>query len=241
MTPQKKKILVVDDDMRLRDLLSRYLDEQGFAVKVVADARGLDRALDKERFDLVVLDVMLPGEDGMSILARLRTGRGSIPVVMLTAKGEEQERIAGLDQGADDYLPKPFNPRELVARIHAVLRRRDDIVPAGAPASDDAVITWADFRFELANRHLTRAGVEVPLTTGEFAMLSVLTRNPRIPLSREKLMELSRGRDLENLDRAVDVQISRLRKLIEPEPTHPRYIQTVWGHGYVFVPDPAPA
>jgi two-component system phosphate regulon response regulator OmpR len=237
MNATQKKILVVDDDMRLRDLLSRYLAEQGFAVKVVADGKGLTRALELERFDLVVLDIMLPGEDGLAILRRLRDGKHGIPVVMLTAKGEEDERIEGLEGGADDYLTKPFNPRELVARINAVLRRREDIVPPGAPATEETVITWADYRFEPAIRRLTRDGVDVPLTTGEYSMLSVLVRNPRVPLSREKLMELARGRDLENVDRAVDVQISRLRKLIEPDPAHPRYIQTVWGHGYVFVPD----
>ncbi len=238
MSTTQEKILVVDDDMRLRDLLSRYLTEQGFAVKVVAEGRGLTRALELERFDLLVLDIMLPGEDGMAILRRLRDARNDMPVLMLTAKAEEDERIEGLEEGADDYLAKPFNPRELVARIRAILRRREDIVPPGAPATDDTIILWADFRFEPSTRRLSRAGIDVPLTTGEFSMLSVLARNPRVPLSREKLMELARGRDLENVDRAVDVQISRLRKLIEPEPGRPRYIQTVWGHGYVFVPDP---
>ena len=237
--PLQKKILVVDDDTRLRDLLSRYLTEQGFAVKVVADGRGLTRAMELERFDLIVLDIMLPGEDGMAILQRLRAAHKAIPVLMLTAKAEEDERIDGLEGGADDYLAKPFNPRELVARIRAVLRRREDIIPAGAPATDETIIVWADFRFEPATRRLTRAGVDIPLTTGEFSMLSVLVRNPRVPLSRERLMELARGRDLDNVDRAVDVQISRLRKLIEPEAGRPRYIQTVWGHGYVFVPDPS--
>ncbi|MBV9748900.1 MAG: two-component system response regulator OmpR [Acetobacteraceae bacterium] len=237
MPEQKKKLLVVDDDARLRDLLSRYLIEQGFAVKVVADGAGLTRAMDKERFDLLVLDLMLPGEDGLSICRRLRAGKRSIPIIMLTAKGADVDRITGLESGADDYLPKPFNPRELVARIHAVLRRRGDLVPPGAPDALGEEVCWADFSFNLATRALRRAGTAVPLTTGEFAMLKVLVTHPRTPLSREKLMELARGRDLENFDRAIDVQISRLRKLIEPDPARPVYIQTVWGFGYVFVPE----
>jgi two-component system phosphate regulon response regulator OmpR len=237
MNEAAHKVLVVDDDMRLRDLLSRYLHEQGFGVKVVADGAGLTRAMDKERFDLVVLDLMLPGEDGWAICQRLRALRNPIPIIMLTAKGAEEDRIAGLDMGADDYLAKPFNPRELVSRIHAVLRRRGNLPPPGAPERDAAKITWQDFCLDLGSRSLTREGRPVPLTTGEFAMLKVLAGHPRVPLSREKLMELARGRDLESYDRAVDVQISRLRKLIEPDPAHPRFIQTVWGFGYVFVPD----
>src|SRR5579871_3349934 len=136
MAEPKKKILVVDDDMRLRDLLSRYLNEQGFAVKVVSDGGGLTRALDKERFDLIVLDLMLPGEDGLAICRRLRTAKNDIPIIMLTARGADVDRIVGLEMGADDYLPKPFNPRELVARIQAVLRRRGAPVPPGAPGQE---------------------------------------------------------------------------------------------------------
>jgi two-component system phosphate regulon response regulator OmpR len=237
MVEPKKKILVVDDDMRLRDLLSRYLTEQGFATKVVADAGGLGRALDKERFDLLVLDLMLPGEDGLAICRRMRAAKNDIPIIMLTAKGADVDRIVGLEMGADDYLAKPFNPRELVARIQAVLRRRGDPVPPGAPAYEGEAVSFGDFTLDLATRSLERAGAKLPLTTGEFAMLKVLVTHPRVPLSREKLMELARGRDLEHFDRAIDVQVSRLRKIIEPDPAHPVYIQTVWGFGYVFVPD----
>ena len=237
MIEPKKKILVVDDDMRLRDLLSRYLSEQGFATKVVADGTGLTRALALERFDLVVLDLMLPGEDGLAICRRLRAERSSLPIIMLTAKGSEDDRITGLETGADDYLPKPFNPRELVARIQAVLRRRGDLVPPGAPDAEAGTVSWGEFSLDLGTRALERLGTPVPLTTGEFAMLKVLATHPRVPMSREKLMELARGRDLDNFDRAIDVQISRLRKIIEPDPSHPAYIQTVWGFGYVFVPD----
>ncbi len=237
MADPKKKILVVDDDLRLRDLLSRYLTEHGFAVKVVSEAPGMDKALNMERFDLLVLDLMLPGEDGLSICRRLRGTKNAIPIVMLTAKGEEVDRIVGLEMGADDYLPKPFNPRELLARINAVLRRRAEALPPGAPSVEVETIEFSDVKVHLATRTLERAGKSSALTTGEFALLKVLVTHPRIPLSREKLMELARGREYEVFDRAIDVQVSRLRKLVEPDPTHPTYIQTVWGFGYVFVPD----
>ncbi len=237
MTDTKKKILVVDDDVRLRDLLSRYLTEQGFAVKVVSEAPGMDKALAQERFDLLVLDLMLPGEDGLSICRRLRGTKNSIPVIMLTAKGEEVDRIVGLEMGADDYLPKPFNPRELVARINAVLRRRGETPPPGAPSAEVEIVAFGSVRVNLATRSLERDGKSAALTTGEFALLKVLVTHPRMPLSREKLMELARGREYEVFDRAIDVQISRLRKLVEGDPAHPTYIQTVWGFGYVFVPD----
>ena len=155
---------------------------------------------------------------------------------ILTAKGDDVDRIVGLELGADDYLAKPFNPRELVARINAVLRRRRPIVP-GAPLQADGPITFGPCALDLAARMLTRDGQPIQLTTGEFALLKALVDHPHQPLSREKLMELARGRDLEPFDRTIDVQVSRLRKLIEENPSAPRFIQTVWGFGYVFVPD----
>jgi two-component system phosphate regulon response regulator OmpR len=231
-----KRILVVDDDARLRELLLRYLGEQGYAVHGVADAPAMDKQLSRERYDLMVLDLMLPGEDGLAICRRLRGAGESLPIIMLTAKGDEIDRIVGLEMGADDYLPKPFNPRELLARIHAVLRRRRTDYPPGAPAQQEQRFSFGAFVFEPAMRRLSRDGQTVPLTTGEFALLHVLVSHPRQPLSRDKLMELARGRELELYDRSIDVQISRLRKLIETNPAQPRYIQTVWGFGYVFVP-----
>ena len=234
------KVLLVDDDARLRELLSRYLMEQGFSVKAVPDSASLDRALHREHFDLIVLDLMLPGEDGLAICRRLRADDNQIPIVMLTAKGDEVDRIIGLEMGADDYLPKPFNPRELVARIHAVMRRRPS-APPGAPLAEDEVIEFGKVSVDLATRALTREGEEIPLTTGEFSLLKVLLQHPREPLSRDKLMELARGREYGVFDRAIDVQISRLRKLVEDDAGKPRYIQTVWGFGYVFVPDGAKA
>jgi len=233
----KTKILVVDDDSRLRDLLNRYLTEQGYVVRVVHDATEMNRQLARERYDLMILDLMLPGEDGLSACRRLRGGGEKLPIIMLTAKGDDVDRIVGLEIGADDYLPKPFNPRELLARIQAVLRRRPPPAPPGAPVTEPQVVEFGEFRFNLAARSLTKNGADVPLTTGEFALLKVLVQHPRSPLSRDKLMELARGREFGAFDRSIDVQVSRLRRLIEPDPAKPAYIQTVWGFGYVFIPD----
>jgi two-component system phosphate regulon response regulator OmpR len=231
------KVLVVDDDQRLRDLLRRYLGDNGFNVFVAESAQAMNRIWLRERFDVLVLDLMMPGEDGLSVLRRLRGGNDRTPIVMLTAKGEDVDRIIGLEMGADDYLPKPFNPRELLARINAVLRRRAaEEVPA-APAGGTEPVAFGEFVLDLSTRSLTRAGEPVTLTSGEFAVLKAFARHPRVPLSREKLMEMARGREYEAFDRSLDVQISRLRKLIETDPAKPRYIQTVWGLGYVFIPE----
>jgi two-component system phosphate regulon response regulator OmpR len=230
------KILVVDDDVRLRDLLTRYLGEQGFQVASLADARDIDKKLQRDPPHLVVLDLMLPGEDGLSVCRRLRGAGETVPIIMLTAKGEEVDRIVGLEMGADDYLPKPFNPRELVARIHAVLRRQLDRLAPGAPGEEGSV-PFGPFALDLSARALLKDGTSISLTTGEFSLLKVFVQHPRQPLAREKLMMLARGRDHEVFDRAIDVQVSRLRKLIEPDPANPRFIQTVWGFGYVYVPD----
>jgi two-component system phosphate regulon response regulator OmpR len=235
----KDKILVVDDDRKLRDLLTRYLGEQGFAVKAVDGGEAMDRALARELYDFIVLDLMMPGEDGLAICRRLRGTGNSVPIVMLTAKGDDVDRIVGLEMGADDYLPKPFNPRELVARIHAVLRRRPPSAPPGAPSTETDTVSFGQVTVNLATRTLQRNDSELPLTTGEFALLKALVQHPRQPLSRDKLMELARGREYEVFDRSIDVQISRLRKLVEDDPAQPRHIQTVWGFGYVFVPDGA--
>jgi two-component system phosphate regulon response regulator OmpR len=186
---------------------------------------------------LIVLDLMMPGEDGLSICRRLRAKGDMTPIVMLTAKGEDVDRIVGLEIGADDYLSKPFNPRELLARINAVLRRRPAAEMPGAPSREGEKIQFGPYEFDLGQRRLFREGQELPLTTGEFAMLKALVRHPRQPLSRDKLAQLTRGREFEPFDRSLDVQISRLRKMLESDPSKPRYIQTVWGLGYVFVPD----
>jgi len=180
---------------------------------------------------------MLPGEDGLAICRRLRAQNSAPAIIMLTAKGDDVDRIVGLEMGADDYLPKPFNPRELLARVNAVLRRRAPSGPPGAPATSTESHRFGRFELNLATRTLTREGKALPLTTGEFSVLKVLVQHPRQPLSRDKLMELARGREYEVFDRSIDVQISRLRKIVEDDPSHPKHIQTVWGFGYVFVPD----
>ncbi len=236
MTEQIEKILVVDDDARLRGLLQRFLEEQGYAVKAVADGEQMDRALSREIYSLMVLDLMLPGEDGLSICRRLREAQNDMPIIMLTAKGDDGERIEGLDSGADDYLAKPFNPKELSARIRAVLRRQVREVP-GAPSKEEVIVEFGPWSLDLASRTLTREGEPQPLTTGEFAVLKALVQYQREPLTRDKLMSLARGREWSAMERSIDVQVSRLRRLLEDDPSKPRYIQTVWGVGYVFVPD----
>ena len=196
------RILVVDDDSRLRDLLRQFLTNNGFHVSVAENAEQMNRLWLRERFDAVVLDVMMPGEDGISILKRIRASNDTTPILMLTAKGEDIDRILGLELGADDYLPKPYNPRELLARLHAILRRREPVDPPGAPSKEDEVVRFGNFSLDLGTR------------------------------------KLSKGDD-EAFDRSLDVQVSRLRKIIEPDPSKPRYLQTVWGLGYVFIPDGA--
>lgn len=236
MEQETTKILVVDDDMRLRSLLERYLTEQSFIVRSAANSEQMDRLLDRENFHLIVLDLMLPGEDGLSICRRIRQNGSEIPIVMLTAKGDEVDRIIGLEIGADDYLAKPFNPRELLARIRAILRRQSKEVP-GAPKLEEEVVEFGDFKLNMATREMHHGEQVLPLTSGEFAVLKTLISNARQPLSRDKLMNLARGRDYSALERSIDVQVSRLRKMIEEDHTKPRYIQTVWGVGYVFIPD----
>jgi two-component system phosphate regulon response regulator OmpR len=237
------RIWVVDDDPEVRALLTTYLQDQGYAVRTLADAAQLKARLDGqlggERPDLLVLDVMLPGEDGLTLLRRLRDGGDGLPVLMLTARADGVDRIIGLEQGADDYLAKPFLPRELTARIEAILRRRS-LPPSGSPQPEGASIQFGDYTVNLATRELKREGGLLPITSGEFALLAVFVAHPQRPLSRERLIELARGPTSETESRSMDVQISRLRKLIEPDPARPRYVQTVWGYGYVFVPDGRP-
>ena len=228
-------ILIVDDHREMRDLVSRALAKEGFRVSTAADGKAMRKVLADANIDLILLDLMLPGEDGLSLCRSLRAD-SDIPIIMLTAKGEDVDRIVGLEMGADDYLPKPFNPRELVARIQAVLRRHTERLAPGAPAAEGRM-AFGPFTLDLAARTLSKDDNTIHLTTAEFSLVKVFAQHPRQPLAREKLTMLARGRDHEVFDRAIDVQVSRLRKLIEPDPANPRYIQTVWGFGYVFVPD----
>lgn len=237
MNEIQSNILVVEDDTRTRDLLERYLKDQGFKVIAIPDGRRVLDILNTHSVQLIVLDLMLPREDGLSICRRVRQIGEDVPIIILTAKSDEVDRIVGLEIGADDYMPKPFNPRELVARINAVLRRKQPASAHGAPAFKPELLRFGSCELNLGTRVLNKSGMSISLTTGEFAVLEALVNHPRRPLSREKLMELARGKEHGVFDRSMDVQISRLRRLIEEDPTEPRYLQTVWGHGYVFVPD----
>jgi two-component system phosphate regulon response regulator OmpR len=231
-------ILVVDDDLRLRDLLERYLAQQGFRVRGAAHAAAMHRELAAHHADLIVLDLMLPDADGLELCRGLRASGVETPVIMLTAKGDEVDRIVGLEIGADDYLSKPCNPRELLARIRAVLRRRPRAL-AGAPQAERGPVRFGRFRFDAASRQLLDGETPLKLTSGEFAVLATLLGHPYETLSRERLIALARGRDHEAFDRSIDVMVSRLRRLVEDDPRQPRWLQTVWGKGYVFVPDGA--
>jgi len=223
----------VDDDRETLDLLSLYLTEQGFAVSCVENGEAMDAWLTEDTADLVVLDLMLPGEDGLSIARRLRS-QHNLPIVMISARGEELDRIVGLEVGADDYLPKPFNPRELLARIRAVLRRSGS-PPEVVPKAED-VCSFATFQFEPERRALYRDGSEVKLSRAEFDLLSVFVNHPNQVLSRDLIMDNLSGRDRDPFDRSIDVRVTRLRHKIEEEPTEPRLIRTVWGVGYQFTP-----
>jgi two-component system OmpR family response regulator len=231
-------ILVVDDHREIRELVSRALAKEGFRVSVAADGREMRKVMADAGIDLVVLDLMLPGEDGLSLCRRLRT-ESNIPVIMLTAKGEEVDRVIGLEMGADDYLSKPFGSRELVARIRAVLRRRArETVDAAEPRHKPRCFRFDRWVLDTDTRELLRDdGIGVPLSTGEYDLLLVLVERPQRVLSREQLLDLSRGRSATAFDRSIDTQVSRLRKKIERDPTEPRIIKTVWGGGYMLTPE----
>jgi two-component system phosphate regulon response regulator OmpR len=237
---RKSLIWVVDDDPELRNLLDTFLTEQGFEARTFPDTRDVERRLSRERPDVLVLDRMMKGEDGLDLCRRIRAASDDVPIIMLTAKSDPVDRIVGIESGADDYLGKPFVPRELTARINALLRRRA-AVPAGAPLADQDSLDFGTCRLDFATRSLWRDGERLTITSGEFSLLGALARHPHRPLTRERLVELARGPGSATIERSIDVQMSRLRKLIEVNPAKPQYLQTVWGYGYVFVPDgPAP-
>ena len=227
-------VLVVDDDREIRSLLSDFLGRHGYRVDAAADGRAMMRLLGAGAYDLVVLDLMLPGDDGLLLCRRLReTTR--LPIIMLTALAEETERIVGLEMGADDYLVKPFSPRELLARIKAVLRRAGSH-PARLEAG--ALLCFDGWRLNIGKRELySPDGVLLPLTAGEFDLLVAFAQHPQRVLDRDQLLDLTRGRAATAYDRAVDVQLSRLRRKIEADPAQPQLIKTVRGGGYQFTPD----
>jgi len=226
-------IAVVEDDREISKLVSRFLTEHGLRVSVVSDGRAMDRLLALSRIDLVVLDLMLPGEDGLSICRRLAVDSG-IPIIILTARGSDTDRIVGLEMGADDYLPKPFNPRELLARIRAILRR-SEAVPAVHRTDMPSRLGFDGWKLDLALRRLyTPDRVRVRLTSGEFELLVAFCQHPQQILTRDQLLDLTRGRGANVFDRSIDIQVSRLRRKIETDPKDPKLIQTVRTGGYVF-------
>jgi two-component system, OmpR family, response regulator len=226
-------ILVIDDHREIRDLLSRYPARHGFRVSAAESAAKARRLLEASAIDLVVLDIMMPGEDGLSLCRQLRTTT-DLPVIMLTAMAEDTDRVVGLEMGADDYVVKPFNPRELLARIKAVLRRANSL-PRQRPSSRSDTIRFGHWQLNVARRELVgEDGVAIPLSTTEFLLLGALLDHPKIVLNRDQLLDLTRGRSANVFDRSIDNQVSRLRKKIEADPKEPSLIKTVWGGGYML-------
>ena len=230
----QQNILIVDDDPQLRRLIGEFLGKHGFDVALAPDAKGMDAVLDRQRVDLIVLDLMMPGEDGLSVCRRISASR-RIPVVMLSAASEETDRIVGLEVGADDYVRKPCSPRELLARIRAVLRRAADRSDAPEFAGDHDIYEFADWRLDMMRRELRSPdGVLVNLSSGEFALLRAFLEHPQRVLTRDQLLDYARGRDAFAYDRAIDVQVSRLRRKLESASSEVELIKTVRNEGYVF-------
>ena len=229
-------ILIVDDHREIRELVSRALSKEGFRVSVAADGHAMHKVLADGRLDLILLDLMLPGEDGLSLCRSLRA-KSKIPIIMLTAKGDEVDRVIGLEMGADDYLPKPFGSRELIARIRAVLRRAQGPAPPAGSNERPKHYCFDRWRLDVGTRELIRDdGTTLPLSTGEYDLLVALVQRPQRVLSRDQLLDLARGRAANALDRSIDTQVSRLRKKLEQDPSDPKIIKTVWGGGYMFTP-----
>ena len=225
-------VLIVDDDAGIRDLLADYLAKQGMRVTTARDGKEMDERLTGLHPDLIVMDLMLPGEDGLSLTRRIKAAR-DVPVIMLSARGEDIDRIVGLEVGADDYLPKPFNPRELLARIRAVLRRGNG---GNHDQSANEVARFGPFSLDLAAQTLSRDGVEIALSQAEFTLLKLFVERPNRALSRDQIMDSLKGYERDPFDRSIDVRVTRLRKKLEDDPANPAYIRTVWGQGYLFSP-----
>jgi two-component system OmpR family response regulator len=226
-------ILIVDDDAEIRSLLSRYLQKNGLRATAVADGRAMWQALDRGSFDLIVLDLMLPGDDGLTLCRTLRA-RSDMPVIMLTARGEETDRIVGLEMGADDYLAKPFSARELLARIKVILRRARSLPPNMQP-EEEREVRFGDWSLDTVHRHLVSpAGVVTPIGGAEYRLLRIFLEHPNRVLSRDQLVEMTQGKEADALDRSIDVQVSRLRRRLGDGSRDPGMIKTVRGEGYVL-------
>lgn len=234
MRMDAKQILVVDDDAGLRELLQEYLTAQGYQVTAVADGVGMEAHLADHAVELVILDLMLPGEDGLSLARKIRA-QGDLPIIMLSARGEDVDRIIGLEVGADDYLAKPFNPRELLARIRALLRRKEKAHATLEMAKPDAH-RFGPYLLNMESRDLHKNGIALALTAGEFNLLRIFVEHPNRVLSRDGIMDMLKGYERSPFDRSIDVRVTRLRRKIEDDPNSPAYIRTVWGEGYLFVP-----
>jgi two-component system OmpR family response regulator len=231
-----QQILIVDDDREIRDLLSRFLGKHGYRTETASDGREMQRVLETARIDLIVLDRVLPGTDGLTLCRELRT-RSRVPIILLTLLGAETDRIVGLEVGADDYLAKPFSPQELLARVKAVLRRSNDL-PLHSTLQKEPVLFFAGWRLDRSRRRLERpGGAVVSLTDGEFGLLAALAEHLQIVLTREQLLDLVRGRSAIPFDRSIDMQVARLRKRIEANPEEPELIKTVRNKGYIFTPE----
>ena len=230
---EQSHIALVDDDPKIRELTAKYLSDQELSVKTAANGSELDELMKNNNISLIILDLMMPEESGLNICQRLRVNNVEIPIIMLTAKGDEVDRIVGLEMGADDYLPKPFNPRELLARVNAILRRQQQSLIQNTKD----IFEFGNFSFDISNRSLHKNGQEIQITAGEYDLLRVFAERPKQPLSRDQIMQLAKGKELDVFDRSIDVQISRLRRLIEEDPNKPKFLQTKWGFGYIFIPD----
>lgn len=236
MPAPERHILVVDDHHEIRDLVRRILEKDGYRVSAVADGKDMRRVLDSGNVDLIVLDLMLPDESGLSLCAELRAKRPTVPIIILSAKGDEIDRVLGLEMGADDYLSKPFGGRELLARVRAVLRRTRATLSPPQP-SREVTYRFGAWRLNTARRELeSNDNVVVPLSTGEFNLLMAFVQNPQRVLSRDRLLDLAKGRASAAFDRSIDVQVSRLRRKIGDDARNPEMIKTVWGGGYYFTP-----
>ena len=225
------RLLVLDDEVEIRNMLQRFLTSQGFAVRTVKNSTQLDTHLERQPYDLLLLDLMLQGEDGLAVCRRLRAAGHTIPILMLTARGDPADRVLGLETGADDYLAKPFVPSELVARIRAMLRRQGML----ARPVISATLVFGPFRFDVRGQALWRAAAPVNMNPAEMRLLAALAATPNRPVSRATLLERARGREHEASARSIDVQVLRLRQLLEVDVAAPRFIRTVWGVGYMLI------
>ncbi|AXE99398.1 MULTISPECIES: response regulator [Paraburkholderia] len=229
------RIIVLDDEAELRNMLQRFLSGHGFEVRAVENSKRLERYLQREPYDLLVLDLMIGEEDGLQICAKLRAEGHTLPILMLTAKGDPLDRVIGLETGADDYLAKPFLPRELVARINALLRRQK--IASNDPTVTTQTLRFGEFRLDVAKQCLYKQDDLLELHSAQMLLLTALAASPNRAVSRDNLIARARGRDHDALDRSIDVQILRLRQAIESDPSKPRYIKTVWGVGYMLAAD----